>query len=112
MLQLDPCAQYGGGWASLRLNELESLLQEAGGGDSGSGSGDANGGAHADDLSSSTSSSSSGAAAGEERVRQEAAAAAAAAGITGAEVWRRQGAELGAAQQYSLDLAPKASARL
>lgn len=115
MLQLDPCAHYGGAWASLRLNELEGLLQQAGSGTrteaaggAADGAGLANGGSlEADGAASSAHSSE--ASAGEAERRADAAAAAAAAGIAGAEVWRRPGAELGAAGQYSLDLAPKAS---
>ena len=113
MLQLDSCAHYGGAWASLRLNELERLLQQGGSGAAAAAAGAngtaaANGSGPAVDGTASSSSSSSDTGASEEE-RAEAAAAAAAAGIVGAEVWRRPGTELGAAQQYSLDLAPKAS---
>ncbi|PRW45613.1 rab s geranylgeranyltransferase component A 2 [Chlorella sorokiniana] len=105
VLQLDPCAHYGGAWASLRLNELETLLQPAGD-TAAAAAAEANGsGLVADGAASSSGSSDAGADAAERQA--EAAAAAAAAGIAGAEVWRRPGAELGAVQQYSLDLAPK-----
>lgn len=111
MLQLDSCAHYGGAWASLRLNELEALLQQGGSGAAeaaagGKGAAAANGGGPAVDGTASCSSSDAGVA---EAERAEAAAAAAAAGLVGAEVWRRPATELGAGQQYSLDLAPKAS---
>lgn len=108
MLQLDPSNQYGGSWASLRLNEFADLLQSGGG--NGTADGPANGAAsEAAAVAAEAASSGSDSAEAAEAAAQQLAAA----GIrgVGAEVWRRPWAELGPAHQYSLDLAPKARCR-
>ena len=99
VLQLDPSDHYGGAWASLPLDELAGLLQDAGA-DVGTPTGAASQlGQQAD--------SSSAADAGQQQ--GQGLSLAAAAGIRGAQVWQRDSADLGPSRQYCLDLAPKVS---